>query len=121
VRADRLKALRVQRVEMCGVYPEPPAYRLVVWGLHGGDEFVTGLRIGDAHVERAGRPIRIAGVANEVWSGETCDGLRLRATREVAPTADALRDPKGAVVGYFVYSCLPPDHCRKVAEREARP
>jgi hypothetical protein len=111
----------VQRIEMSGVYPTPPVARLVVWGIHGGSEFVTGLQIGTTYIERRGSRIPIAW-SEPVWSGETCDELRLRAINAIAPTlpADALRDSKGAVVGYFVYQNLPPDHCKAVAEREGR-
>jgi len=92
---------------MGGVHSEPASARLVVWGIHGGGDFVTGLGVGDVVLNRL--------------PGEAVDALRVRAMRDVVPTLppDALRDSKGAAVGYFVYTGLPPDQCKTVAEREA--
>jgi len=103
MRAHELRGQRVQRVEMSGVHSEPHTARLVVWGIHGGGDFVTGLRVGGTVLERQ--------------PGEEVDALRVRAMREVVPTLppDAFRDSKGAAVGHFTYAGLPPDHCRPTA------
>jgi len=108
MRADQLLTQPVQRVQMGGIHNEPADARLVVWGLHGGSEFVTGLQIDGVYVERV--------------PGETCDALRIRAMRTVTPNlpATALRDSKGAAVGYFTYSGLPLDHCKAIAENEGK-
>ena len=109
MRPDQLKAQRVQRVEMTGVHCEPTEARLVVWGIHGGGEYVIGLQVSNVYLERK--------------AGEECDALRIRAMREVALNlpAGALRDRKGSAVGYFVYAGLPVEHCKATAERECRP
>src|SRR5437870_3730174 len=90
--ARDLPKQQVQRVEMGGVHYEPPGSQLVVWGIHGGSDFVIALRIGDAELERR--------------AGESVDELRIRAMRDVVPNLplDALRDANGKAVGYFCYS-----------------
>jgi hypothetical protein len=106
MKADQLLRQRVQRVEPgCAV----PA-GLVLWGIHGGSDFVVGLAIGATVIERL-PPNPFSGAPRE-----DVDALRVRALREVPP--DALRDSKGSAVGYYLYAGLPPDHCRAVAERE---
>jgi hypothetical protein len=114
MRADQLTAQPVQRVEPGGVNTEPAAHRLVVWGIHGGSDFVTGLQVGSTLLERL-PPNPLTGAPRE-----SNDALRIRAMREVVPALppDALRDSKGSAVGYFLYADLPADHCKAVAERE---
>jgi hypothetical protein len=108
MRADQLGGQRVQRVEPNGVHCEPPSSRLVVWGIHGGSEFVTGIKFGETALGRA--------------PAEEVEALRVRAMRDVVPNLapDALRDSKGSAVGYFTYAGLPADHCRAVAEQEGK-
>lgn len=100
MRADQLKSQRVQRVEMSGIHTQPASRRLVVWGIHGGSNFVIGLKVGETLLERL--------------PGEEVDALRVRAMRDVVPTLppDARRDSKGVAVGYFVYAGMSPDHCK---------
>ncbi len=89
---------------MGGIHSEPPAARLVCWGIHGGGEHVRALKIGDIVLERL--------------AGEEVDALRVRAMREVVPNlpADAWRDSRGAAIGYFVYIGLDQDHCAPSAQ-----
>lgn len=115
MRREQLSSQRVQRVEPGGVNYEPPSARLVVWGIHGAGDFVTGLQVGDALLLRAAR---------DPFTGapeETADQLRIRAMREAVPALppDAMRDSKGSAVGYFVYEGLPLEHCRPTARHLA--
>jgi len=102
MRQDELIRQRVQRIEPVAPYLETPPARLIVCGIHGGDDFATGLRVGETVFPR---------------EGESTDALRFRAMRAVP--ADALRDVKGDAIGYFVYSGLPPDHCAPTARHLA--
>ena len=101
----QLGVARVTRLEAAGINYEPPENQIVVWGIHGADNFVIGLMIGAT-----------------LLVGEDPEHLRLRAMREVKnlPPDTTLRDTKGKPVGWFIYTGLPKDHCRAVAEREAR-
>jgi hypothetical protein len=114
MRVDQLGQQPVQRVQPGGINYEPAAHRLVVWGIHGGGDFVTAIQVGATVLTRR-LPDPITGAA-----AESEDALRARAMRDVVPTLppDALRDSKGAAVGYFLYAGLPADHCKAVAERE---
>ena len=110
MRPDHLASQPVQRVQPGGINREPSAHRLVVWGIHGGGDFVTGLQVGSTLLER-----RLADPVTGA-PAESEDALRIRAMRALPP--DALRDSKGSAVGYFLYAGLPADHCKAVAERE---
>lgn len=116
MRADELQMQPVQRVEPGGVHvnAEPASNRLVVWGIHGGSDFITGICVGATVLERLPRNAITAAPK------ESADDLWIRARREVVPNLppDALRDRHGAAVGYFLYAGLPADHCKAVAERE---
>ena len=103
----QLRRYRVQRVEAGGINYEPLERQIVVWGIHEGSEFVTGLKFGEASLGRL--------------PGEQVEALRIRAMRELVPhlSPNAPRDSKGKAAGYFTYAGLPADHCRAVAEREA--
>ena len=105
---DQLPQQRVQRINPGGINYEPAERQVVVWGIHGGSEFVTGIKVGTTTLERS--------------PGEEIEALRLRAMCEVVPILppDTLRDSKGKAVGYFTYQGLDPDHCKAVAEREGK-
>jgi hypothetical protein len=102
MRQDQLHSQRVQRLEPGGIDTEPASTRLVVWGIQGGSDFVTGIAVGDLVLGRL--------------AGEDTDALRIRARRNLP--ANPLRDSKGSAVGYFIYAGLPPDHCRAQAYKE---
>ena len=112
MRIDELPNQPIKRIEPAGVLTSPN--RLVVWGIHGAGDYVTGMKIGDLLINR--RPLSpVTGAAEE-----NIDQFRERVMNEIVPTLGpaALRDTKGSVVGYFVYQSLPTDHCRRRAYEE---
>ena len=117
MRLDQLSGQLVQRMEPGGVDRDPSATRLVAWGIHGGNDYITALVVNDITVARLSAD-PITGAARE-----SVDALRIRVRRTVVPTLppSALRDSKGSAVGYFVYQGLPADYCRaKALEEGAR-
>lgn len=109
MRIDELPGQPVQRIEAAGVIKS--SERLVVWGIHGGNEYVTAIKIGDLVIRRR-EADPVTGAPRE-----SVDQLRERVMREVVPTLGpaVLRDSKGSVVAYFVYEGLPDDHGRATA------
>lgn len=109
MRADELSRHPVERLGLVGAWTGP--VRLAVCGVPGGDNFVTGLCVGDTVLQRL--------PANPVIGSaeETTDALRLRAALALPP--DVLRDAKGEAIGFFLYTGLPPEHCYPTSQHIA--